>query len=111
MEDEIIDCQLAQSLKKKNPKVFFCSISSPHGNSSSHPFKFFFSSPKPPVFLQRLSDSAQTENLPEPSAVVRKHKVSQACLTRGRIKLTALEKREMLDITVWESGQRAQQDL
>lgn len=61
--------------------------------------------------FQRLSVSAETENLSESSAVIRKHKVSQACLTRGRIKLIALEKRQMLDITVWESGQRAQQDL
>lgn len=69
-------------------------------------FYFFFH-----FIFQRLSDSAGTENLPESSAVFRKYKVSQACITRGRIKPTALEKRQMLDITVWESGQRAQQDL
>lgn len=46
--------------------------------------------------FQRSSDSAETEILPESSAVMRRYKVSQTCLTHTRIKLTALEKRQML---------------
>lgn len=43
--------------------------------------------------------------------MVRKFKVSQACLSSCRIKLTVLEQRQMLDLTVWEPGQRAHWDL
>lgn len=106
MEDKIIDSQLAQSLK--NILRSCSALYLPHMVIL---LLFFYLNLIFYFIFQRLSDSAETTNLPESSAVIRKYKVNQACLNRGRIKLTALEKRQMLDITVWESGQRAQQDL
>lgn len=55
-------------------------------NSSFFFFFIFY------FIFQRLSDSAGTENLPESSSVIKKYKVSQACLIHSRIKLTAFRK-------------------